>query len=251
MITLALVPATDTTISDVPDRWALYISIDRIIADVRTQRVSPQFRSLEHHTGEVTIVQPSLASLTWGGRQTTPKEIAEEWTSSISNSSARAASDPYSLYITTTHTRIALRPVWRPQIEDASTHEEIIAVLRMFGLDAIADRLVYLRSLADDDPDEPRMEIESLRALALFLMSERQLLDPRIGVTPDGLIQAEWRIPTNGILAMEFLSPSLIRFAAVSTPAGYDADRWRVNGTLPKGETMAAVQPFTEHIQLL
>ena len=49
--------------------------------------------------------------------------------------------------------------------------KEIIAVLRLFELDAIADRLGYLRQLVEDEPDEPSMSIESLRALALFLMA--------------------------------------------------------------------------------
>ena len=152
---------------------------------------------------------------------------------------------------TTIHIKSAHRPAWRPQIADASTHKEIIAVLRLFGLDVVANRLVYLCSLADDDPDEPRIEIESLRAMALFIMSERHLLDPRIGVTPDGLIQIEWRIPDNGVLAMVFLPSGLIRFAAVSGPYQPETDRWSVNGTLPKNGTLSAVEPFTEGIRFL
>ena len=152
---------------------------------------------------------------------------------------------------TTVHTKTAHRPAWRPQIANAATHAEIIAVLRLFGLDVVANRLVYLCSLADDDPDEPRIEIESLRAMALFIMSERHLLDPRIGVTPDGLIQIEWRVPDNGVLAMVFLTSGLIQFAAVSGPYQPEIDRWSVNGTLPKDGTLSAVEPFTAGIRLL
>ena len=139
-------------------------------------------------------------------------------------------------------------PAWQPQIENAGTHEEIIAVLRLFGLDAIADRLNYLRQLVEDDPDEPSMVLESLRSLALFLMSERQLPDPQIGVTPDGLAQIEWRFPNNGILAMEFLSSGLIRFAAISAPAQRGVERLSVNGTLYKEATLEAVRPFTARL---
>ena len=145
-------------------------------------------------------------------------------------------------------TKSNLLPTWQPQIESASTHEEIIAVLRSFGLDAIADRLNYLRQLVEDDPDEPSMALESLKALAIFLLGERQLPDPQIGVTPDGLAQIEWRFPTNGILAMEFLSSGLIRFAAISAPAQRGVERLSVNGTLPKDEALAAVQPFTARL---
>ena len=94
------------------------------------------------------------------------------------------------------------------------------------------------------------MSIESFRALALFLSSERQLPDPQIGVTPDGLAHIEWRLPPNGILAMEFLPSGLIRFAAISAPAQRDHERLSVNGTLPKDETLSAIQPFTSRLQL-
>ena len=150
-----------------------------------------------------------------------------------------------------TSVQITTRPAWRPQLDAASTHEEIIAILRLFELDEIANRLGYLRQLVEDDPDEPSMAIESLRALAIFLMGERQLPDPRIGVTPDGLAQIEWRFPTNGILAMEFLSSGLIRFAAISAPAQRGVERLSVNGTLPKDAALEAVQPFTSRLSLL
>ena len=150
-----------------------------------------------------------------------------------------------------TSVQITTRPAWRPQLAAARTHEEIIAVLRLFDLNAIADRLGYLRQLVEDDPDEPSMAIESLRALAIFLMGERQLPDPRIGVTPDGLAQIEWRFPTNGILAMEFLSSGLIRFAAISAPAQRGVERLSVNGTLPKDAALEAVRPFTSRLSFL
>ncbi len=137
---------------------------------------------------------------------------------------------------------------WQSQIESASNHEEIIAVLRSFGLDETANRLNYLRQLVEDDPDEPSMALESLRAMALFLMSERQLVAPQIGVTPDGVAQIEWRFPTNGILAMEFLSSGLIRFAAISAPAQRGVERLSVNGTLHKDAALEAVRPFTARL---
>ena len=132
-----------------------------------------------------------------------------------------------------------------PDIDPESTHEATMAVLRWWGRGAVADRLLYLRDLAREDPEESPVDLGSLRAMAHFLMSERQLPDPRIGVTSDGLVQIEWRVPTNGILAMEFLPSGLIRFAAVSAPVGSGVERLTVNGTLPKEETLAAVRPFT------
>ena len=131
------------------------------------------------------------------------------------------------------------------EIETASTHEEISVALRLKGFEAAAERLSQLGRLVAKNSDEPHLEIESVRALASFLMSEKQLPEPQIGVTPNGLVQIEWRVPTNGILAMEFLISGLIRFAAISAPAQPGIDRLSVHGTLPKDATLKAVSRFT------
>ena len=131
------------------------------------------------------------------------------------------------------------------EIKAASTHEGISVVLRLNGFEAAAERLRQLGSVVAENPDEPSLEIESVRALASFLMSEKQLPEPQIGVPPNGLVQIEWRVPTNGILAMEFLISGLIRFAAISAPAQPGIDRLSVHGTLPKDATLKAVSPFT------
>ena len=87
------------------------------------------------------------------------------------------------------------------------------------------------------------MLLDSLRAMALFLVSEQQLVSPQIGIDGDGLAQVEWRLPGGGVLAMEFLPTRRIRFAAVSPGIG------RVSGTLTKSQAMDAVRPFTNHIE--
>ena len=148
------------------------------------------------------------------------------------------------LWLAAAQTRFLPTCAW-PDIDPESTHEATMAVLRWWGRGAVADRLLYLRNLAREDPEESPVDLGSLRAMAHFLRSERQLPDPRIGVTSVGLVQIEWRVPTNGILAMEFLPSGLIRFAAVSAPVGSGVERLTVNGTLPKEETLAAVRPFT------
>ena len=148
----------------------------------------------------------------------------------------------------TAQTKVSPSPAWRRRIDAASTHEEIVAVLRLCGLRAVADRLSRLRKLLNDDPEEPSLEFESLRALAIFLLTERHLPDPQIGVSPDGLAHVEWRTRANGVLAMEFLSSELIRFAAVSAPARLGIERLTVNGALPQDAALDAVQSFTSRL---
>ena len=145
-----------------------------------------------------------------------------------------------------TYVREISRPAYLA--DTVSKPEVVIAVLRVFRLDAIADRLDYLQRLVEGDPDEPSMVPESLRALVHFLIDEQQLPAPQISVSPDGLAQIEWRIPTNGILAMEFLPSGLIRFAAISAPARSGVERENVNGTLSKDATLDAIRPFTARL---
>lgn len=126
----------------------------------------------------------------------------------------------------------------------ATKYEEIIAVLPLLGLGAVADRLAYLRELSgDDDPNEPSMALASLRELALFFVSEQRHSDPEIGVSPDGLLQAEWPVRDGGVVAMKFLPAGLIQFAAISNGTN-GSQRFRIHGTLPKDQALDAARAF-------
>ena len=152
---------------------------------------------------------------------------------------------------------IGVKLSWETRLRAAFDAEPIDAVLRDHDLVQAADRLRYLRQLATDDPEEPALQVDSLRELARFLLSERWMPSAQIGVSPDGLAHAEWRIPgdagdkeSNGILAMEFLGSGFVRFAAVSPRSTQEgSQRKRVSGTLPKAEAVRAVQPFTSALR--
>ena len=131
---------------------------------------------------------------------------------------------------------------------NVATPEKIITALRLCGLIAIADRLSYLHRLVEDHQNEQSINLDSLRELALFFLSERQLVNPQIGVNPDGLVQVEWSIGERGTLAMVFLPSGFIRFAAISAPAQRGVESTRISGTLPKSETMGAIRPFTDRL---
>ena len=133
-------------------------------------------------------------------------------------------------------------------IAAATTHEEILLLLQADGFEKTTVRLRYLQNLATNNPDEPSMVIDSMKGLVGFLTTERSLPDPEIGISPNGLAQIEWRLPPDGILAMEFLTTSLIRFAAVSVSTKHSDIRLRVNGTLPRGEVLDATRSFTSSI---
>ena len=129
-------------------------------------------------------------------------------------------------------------------ILSATSHEQILAALPPSGLGPIAKRLTYLHEItSDDDPDEPPVEFSSLRQCALFFASEPSHRDAELGISPDGLVQAQWRAKSGGVLAIRFLTNGFLQFAGVSesvTPA----ERLRVHGTLPKDQALQAVKPF-------
>ena len=138
---------------------------------------------------------------------------------------------------------------WRSALDAASQPVHIIALLRLLGRARSAERLTYLHSLETAlEPDEAPMVLDSVKLLCRFLLNERQLTEPEIGLSPDGSLQAEWRLKGNGILAMKFLAGATIRFTAISAPAMLGVQRRSINGTLPLADIMSAIKPFTSEL---
>ena len=140
------------------------------------------------------------------------------------------------------------RVSWRLYLGMTTTCQEITGLLREFGRISVADRLDYLRGLHDDDPDEPLLELESLRTLASFLLSEGQMRDPEIGLAPSGLVVGQWRLPPGGILAMEFHAHDWIRFAGIGSNPRPTDQRQRISGTLEKHKAINVVRDLTRQL---
>ena len=142
---------------------------------------------------------------------------------------------------------------------EVTEEKEIVDTLKSHGLNEVASRLVQLREMIAEDPDETNLVIESLRSFADFIMQETHLPVPEIGAGPEGYVEAEWRIPSrggrkaasdesywgrgDGILAMKFLPTGLVRFAATSGPGRQGKERLRTSGILPRNRILPAVQP--------
>ena len=135
---------------------------------------------------------------------------------------------------------------WRfPQ---RATQREIISALKFLGFEVVAKRLDYLQRLAEEDKDEPTMQIESLQSMAQLVLSERRLSEPRIGLTADGHVQTEWRLRDGGILAMWFLSDGKVEFAGAGERVRKGFKQERVSGILKREEMMRAIEPFVKRI---
>ena len=152
----------------------------------------------------------------------------------------------------------------RTSIMEVTEEKEILDALRSHGLNEVAARLAQLIEMLDEDPDEPDLAIESLRSFAEFFIQEARLPVPEVGAGPEGFVEAEWRISTNGegmvaseksywgrgdgILAIKFLPTGLVRFAATSGPAGQGKERLRTSGILPTNSILPAVQTFVSRL---
>ena len=136
------------------------------------------------------------------------------------------------------------RTIAAGQVLAATQPDEIAAALALGGRRAAADRIRDLDEMTRGGaPDEAAIVLASLRELALFLLGQQRLVEPEIGLGPNGLLLAEWASAERGVLAMKFLPGGMIRFAGVSA-AGGAGPRLRVNGELPKDLALDAVRAF-------
>ncbi|MXW82782.1 MAG: hypothetical protein F4246_08980 [Rhodothermaceae bacterium] len=130
------------------------------------------------------------------------------------------------------------------KISNATHHEEIFDILIFSGHQSIAKRLEYLHESAqDDDPDDPDMDLLSLRKLALFFTDvEISLPDPGIVISHDGFLQAEW-YSSNAAALMHFLPDGNIEFAATLTTDGHEGSQ-DIHGTGGAQFVLKAVLPL-------
>ena len=136
------------------------------------------------------------------------------------------------------------RTIAADRVLAAKQPDEIAVALVLGGRRAAADRIRDLDEMTRDGaPEEAAIVFASLRELALFLLGQRWLVEPEIGLDPNGLLLAEWVSAERGVLAMKFLPGGMIRFAGVSAAGGV-CPRLRVHGELPKDLALDAVRAF-------
>ena len=121
--------------------------------------------------------------------------------------------------------------------------EETIKIVERKGYGRIANRLLELHEICLADPDEPDIEIESLSTMVSFFVDHGATLPaPRISVSPDGLLVAEWKtkLPNkteSGAVAIEFLQHNWVRFVAFGAAS-------RIKGTKRTGDVLLDLHPF-------
>ena len=130
---------------------------------------------------------------------------------------------------------------WESMIEESNTCEEIFCVFKKLNMGDIADSLKEINDTIEDDPDEDPIVLDSLKKMSCFVIKYK----PQnfiIGVASTGFIRLEWRLPLNGILAIEFLTSSLIRYAAIYPQEKPDIEQQRSNGSLEEKNILPIIR---------
>ena len=129
------------------------------------------------------------------------------------------------------------------RIRDA--HQDVFGAQGVRSGTASAERLGYLQRLARRGSSTKKpIAIASLRHLTSFLMDQRHLGQPDIGVSPDGVALAQWRVTGNGVLANWSSSTrDLSGSRARQVQDSQDGESLRISGTLPKeSKALQAIQ---------
>ena len=117
-----------------------------------------------------------------------------------------------------------------------SEQNTFVALLVSAGQDAVAERVLKLFRIVDEDPEKHPVETESLRNFTAFFSTYLDLGVPAVGVDGEGSIQAEWRTAERGVVVMVFLPDGRVRYAGV---AGLNpANTIRVRGTVHREDVL-------------
>ncbi len=130
------------------------------------------------------------------------------------------------------------------QLRNATVSEEIFRILDQSNHKEIVKRLRYLHNITPhNDPNDPDMELDSLRELALFLTADgASIPHPEIGITPEGTLQLEWYLGHTSAL-MDFLPDGTVQFAGISD-AGNDHAEQSVQSIGSKQLALQSILPF-------
>jgi hypothetical protein len=111
-----------------------------------------------------------------------------------------------------------------PITDFPTDHQEAVEYLRANGRPILADKLVTMLQNIDEDPDEPEVNIVSLRDMARCLVEHRDFADPSIGSDRYSMVYAQWRIMGDGVLVVSFLGNDEILLVAQADRDGCPVD---------------------------
>ena len=111
---------------------------------------------------------------------------------------------------------------------------EAVEHLRTNGRPVLADKLSKMLEEIADDPDEPKLNILSLRDMARLLTKHKEFADPSLSPAR-GIVHAQWRIDGTGALVWGFLGRDQILVVA-QTDRSPDGQALDISDSGPRQE---------------
>jgi hypothetical protein len=134
------------------------------------------------------------------------------------------------------------------EITSATNTDSVISALRRLGLESVAERIAELSRFHEIDPNEPELDVGSLKQMAAAVVQNPRLRAPQLTLSEEGFVHAEWKTIGNGTVAMTFRPEGRIEFAAISEPVQSGVEILRVGGLHHAEVAMNAVQWYTERV---
>ena len=120
----------------------------------------------------------------------------------------------------------------------------LTAELAAYGLDEVKERVNQLLQLIREDDEQEAADTRSLEHFVRFIISNRHLPQPDLGVSPRGHLQATWRVREHGIVVLAFRPDGRVRYSGASGPSVPGQTRDKVSGVDAPTAALKAVSPL-------
>ncbi|MXX80621.1 MAG: hypothetical protein F4Y69_06245 [Chloroflexi bacterium] len=112
--------------------------------------------------------------------------------------------------------------------------------LRALELPGIADQIEELIEDEQEDPENARIDAESMGQAITFLLLHPELPHPDIGLRRGGIVDFGWHVQPDGVMSLSFDADGSMNFAT-NVPGRDIEDRQRISGTTSSPEVVACV----------
>ena len=134
-------------------------------------------------------------------------------------------------------------------IDHVTTITDAVFALEELGLQRTAKRVAQLDSLCQEDPDEPDVDLESLKRLVRVMQANPGWGEPSLSLTDEGFAQAEWPLRAGGSVAVFFLPTGWVDYVATAAPTA-EGDVPNAGGHLPESSApLDRIRWFTDQIK--
>ena len=115
---------------------------------------------------------------------------------------------------------VAAPPIARSvdDLQSAGTVTAVVTALRRRSLDRIADRIKELGAPDHDEPDQPEIDLDSLKRAVAVVLEHPQWGEPEITLRDGRYLHLAWALKDDGRVAISFMPQDRVRFSALSAP---------------------------------